>query len=108
MFLDTCTQALVQLFVVGWSLLAPGWRSTQLNSTNAFGGLILKLVSTNAVEWINRPAILSGIEIELIWLKLYIAPIASSPQHVAHSLSIFEMLLHILPTVPRNSHHGIL
>src|SRR5258707_2294167 len=35
-------------------------------------------------------------EIELIWLKLYIAPIASSPQHVAHSLSIFEMLLHIL------------
>ena len=88
--------------------LSPGWRSTQLNSTNAFGGLILKLVSTNAVEWINRPAILSGIEIELIWLKLYIAPIASSPEHVAHSLSIFEMLLHILPTVPRNSHHGIL
>jgi hypothetical protein len=86
----------------------PGWRSTQLNSTNAFGGLILKLFSANAVEWINQPAILSGIDIELIWLKLYIAPMASSPEHVAHSLSIFEMLLNILPTVPHNSHHGIL
>jgi hypothetical protein len=90
------------------TLPEPGWRSTQLNSTNAFGGLILKLVSTNAVEWINQPAILSGIDIELIWLKLYIAPMASSPEHVAHSLSIFEMLLNILPTVPHNSHHGIL
>jgi hypothetical protein len=34
----------------GQGLIQAGWRSTQLNSTNAFGGLILKLVSTNEYQ----------------------------------------------------------